>query len=74
MHVKFYIYVDNIDCICLVTQKAASEKIIDLDTKEVVSAMKIIDLNIEVSAEKTMVTFIFEIDDSGIYTTMALIN
>lgn len=46
----------------------------DLDTKKVVFAVKIIDLDAEVSAEKIMVALIFEIDDSGIYIVMTLMN
>lgn len=55
-------------------QKTASDKIIDLNLEEKVSAIIIIDLNIEVFAEKTMVALIFEIDDSGIHTAMTLMN
>lgn len=39
-----------------------------------VFAVKIIDLNAEISAEKTMVALIFEINNGSIYTAMALIN
>lgn len=35
---------------------------------------KIIDLNTKVSTEKTMVTFVFEIDGGNIYIAMSLIN
>ena len=55
------------------TQKAASEKMIDLDAV-VVSVVKIIDLDAEVSAEKTMVALVFEIDGGGIHTGMVLID
>ena len=41
-------------------QKAASERMIDLDA--------------EVSAEKTMVALVFEIDGGGIHTAMTLMN
>ena len=56
------------------TQKAAFERMKNLDAKEVVSAMKIIDLDAEISAEKAMVPLIFEIDGGGIYMAMALMN
>lgn len=38
------------------------------------SAMKIIHLDAEVSAEKTMMAFVFEINSGGIYAAMILIN
>ena len=46
----------------------------DLDAKEVVSTMKIIDLDAEVSAEKAMVALVFEINGGGIYMSIVLIN
>ena len=46
----------------------------NLYAEEVVSAIKIIDLNAKVSAKKTMVALVFEIDSSGIYMAMVLIN
>lgn len=46
----------------------------DLDAKEVVSTLKTIDLDIEIFAEKTIMTLVFNINGSGIYTIMALIN
>ena len=55
-------------------QKTASEKMIDLDAEEVVSAVKIIYLDAEVSVEKTMVALVFEIDVGGIHTAMTLMN
>lgn len=55
-------------------QKAASEKMIDLDAKKVVFIMKIIDLNAKVSAKKTTIVLIFEINGGGIYTAIVLIN
>ena len=54
-------------------QKAASEKIIDLDTM-VVSVIKIIDVDAEVSAEKTIVALVFEIDGGDINTGIILID
>ena len=36
--------------------------------------MKMIDLIIEVSTEKTMMALVFEIDDGGIYIAMTLMN
>ena len=47
---------------------------IDLDTKEMVSAVKIIDLDTEVFAEKIMMALVFEIDGGDIYMEMALMN
>lgn len=47
---------------------------IDLNIEEVVSTVKIIDLDTEVFAEKTMVTLDFEIDSGGIYMAITLIN
>lgn len=55
-------------------QKATSEKIIDLDAKEIELAMKIINLDAEVFTEKIMVTLVFEIDGGHIYMVMILIN
>lgn len=46
----------------------------NLDTEEVVSAIKIIDLDAEVSTEKTMLASFFKIDGGGIYTAMTLMN
>ena len=46
----------------------------DLDVEEMVSAVKIIYLDAEVSIEKKMVALVFEIDGGGIYTAMTLIN
>ena len=46
----------------------------ELDAEEVVSAIKIIDLNTEISAEKVMMALIFEIDGGSIYIAMVLIN
>lgn len=66
--------VNTVDCVCFVTQKAAFEKMRNLDTKEMVFDMKIMDLNTEVSAKKIIVTLIFEIDSSGINMAMTLIN
>lgn len=60
--------------ICLVIQKVAFEKMIDLDAKTVVSAMKIIDLDTEVSIEKAMVALVFEIDSEDIYIAKVLMN
>lgn len=56
MHVKLCIEIDSVDYICLVTQKGASEEIMDLDIEEIMSDKKIIDLDTEVSAEKTIVS------------------
>lgn len=66
--------VDIVDYIRLMIQKAAFEKIFDLDAKKKVFVIKIIDLNVELSAEKIMVALVFEIDSNYIYTKMALIN
>lgn len=55
-------------------QKAAFEKMIGLDIEEVMSVVKIINLDTEISAKKTMGILIFEIDGGSIHTKMALIN
>lgn len=55
-------------------QKAVDEIMIDLDIKELMSAIKMIDLNAEVSAEKILVVLVFEIDDNSIHIEMALID
>lgn len=47
---------------------------IGLDIKKVVFAIKIIDLDTEVFAEKTMVALVFEIDGNSIHMEMTLIN
>ena len=65
---------DTIDYVRLMTQKAASEKMKSLDAEEVVSIVKIIDLDSKMSAEKIMVAPVYKIDSGGIYTVMALIN
>lgn len=36
--------------------------------------IKIIDLDTEISTEKIIMAFVFEIDSSGFYRTMTLIN
>ena len=46
----------------------------DMDTQKMVSAMKITYLDAEMSVEKTMVALIFEINSSGIYMAMIMIN
>ena len=46
----------------------------DLNAEDVVSAMKIIYLDTEVSIKKTMVALMFEINGGGIYTAKTLIN
>ena len=46
----------------------------DLDAEEVVSAVKIIYLDAEVSVEKTMVALVSEIDGGSIHTAMTLMN
>ena len=56
------------------TQKAASERMMDLDVEEVVFAVKIIGLDAEMSADKAMVALVFEIDGGGIYMAMVLMN
>ena len=47
---------------------------IDLDAKKMVSAVKIIDLDPKLAAEKTMVAHIFEINGGSIHTKIVLIN
>lgn len=56
------------------TQKPVSEKMIDLDAEEGVFVIKIIDLDIKMSAEKTIIALVFDIDGSSIYTIMVLMN
>ena len=56
------------------TQKAVSEKMIDLDAKEVVSAVKIIYLDVEIPIEKIMVALVFEIDSGDIHIAMILMS
>lgn len=56
------------------TQKTTSEKMIDLNIKEVVFTIKIFDLDAEVFAKKAMIALVFEIDDGSINMAMALIN
>ena len=47
---------------------------IALDIKKVIFAIKIIDLNTEIFAKKAIIALIFEIDSSGIYIAIILIN
>lgn len=47
---------------------------IDLNAEKVISAIKIIDLDTQVSAQKIMVVFVFEINSGNIYIEIALIN
>ena len=54
--------------------KTAFEKMIDLDAEEMVSTVKIIYLDTEVSVEKTMIALIFEVDIGSNHTAMTLIN
>lgn len=46
----------------------------DLNVEEVEFLMKIIDLDAKMFSEKAMVAYVFEIDDSGIYTIIFSIN
>lgn len=46
----------------------------DLDIKEVMFIIKIIDLDDKIFAEKAMVSLIFKINSGGIYIAMVLIN
>ena len=46
----------------------------DLDAEEVMSALKKIYMDDEVSVEKTIVALVFEIDGGGIHMAMTLIN
>ena len=47
---------------------------IDMDAKEVVSAIKTSNLNARIFFEKTMIILVFEINNSNIHTAMILIN
>lgn len=46
----------------------------DLNAKEVMSVVKIIDLDAKVSAKKTIMAPVFETDGSNIHTAMILMN
>ena len=46
----------------------------DLDAEEVMSIVKIIYLDAEVSVKKTMVALVFEIEGGNIYMTITLMN
>lgn len=75
MYIEFLILVDTVNCVRLIIQKATSKKMIDLNVGEdLVSAVKIINLDAEISVEKIIVVLIFEIDSNGIYTVMILMN
>lgn len=50
-----------VDYVRLVTQKAASGRMMDLDAEEVMFVIKIIDLDAEVFAEKAMVAFFLKL-------------
>ena len=56
------------------TQKAISEKMMNLNTEKAVSTVKIIYLDIGVSVEKTIMALVFEINVGSIYTAMTLMN
>lgn len=47
---------------------------INLNIEEVISAVKIINLDIEISAKKIMIALVFKINNSDIYMTIILIN
>lgn len=47
---------------------------IDLNTKEVIFIMKIIDLDAEIFIKKTIIAVIFKIDSNIIYIVIILIN
>lgn len=55
-------------------QKAAFEKMVDLDIEKMVFIVIIIDLDAKILAEKAMMTLFFEINGSSIYIVMVLIN
>ena len=67
------IKIDTADYAYCVTQKTVFEKI-NLDTEEVVFAIKIINMDTEMSAEKIIVSLGFEIDSIRIYMVITLIN
>lgn len=56
------------------TEKTASAKMIDLNVEEEVFTMKIINLDTDVFVEKAITALVFEIDGSGIYIAIALMN
>lgn len=66
--------IDTINCIYFVIQKIACEKMGGLDVEEIMSAIKIIILNIKVSTEKTKMALVFKINDNSIYIAIILIN
>lgn len=47
---------------------------IDLDAEKIIFAIKINNLNTEISAKKAMVALVFEIDNGNIHIAMALLN
>ena len=47
---------------------------IDLNIKEIIFFIKIIDLNGEISTKKVIMVLVFEIDGGSIHIVMALIN
>lgn len=46
----------------------------DLDVEEFVFAIKIINYNVKLFAKKAIMALVFEINSSGIYTAIALMN
>ena len=70
---EVHIQVDIVGYAYVMTQNTALEKLINLDTM-VLSIVKIIDLEAEVFAKKTIVALVFEIDGDGIHMKMVLID
>ena len=56
------------------TQKTIFEKMINLDTKKIISMIKIIDLDIEIFTKIIIIVFNFEINSNSIYIKIVLIN
>lgn len=64
---KAHIYLKYIDIDIIL-------KMINLDTKEIMSIIKVISINIEIFVIKIIVALVFEIDNNSIYTKIALIE
>lgn len=65
--------VDTIYCVDLITQKIASEKMMNLNIEEMVFTVKIIIFNAKMFAKITIVVLVFEIDSGSIYIATTLI-
>lgn len=59
MHIQFCILIDNIDYISFVTWKSTFEKMMNLNTKEIVFTIIIFNLDVKLSTEKKQYWFLF---------------